>query len=179
MNLYSFDNLVDNTPFMINKLYAITKNGLPVVSAAADVPADVPVKRYRALLYLSVAAIVVAAGGTVAAWGINAIIHTIASLVYYERNRYGLQGDRKYRTELVDHWYSGGGRAASCCHSPFIRRPLLRALGLSVAIGAGNPLGIENAAMLFNGGLGVWIGKLFGGTSDECRLLFRQACAVL
>ncbi|MEZ2441880.1 chloride channel protein [Chitinophaga sp. RCC_12] len=164
---------------MINKLYAITKNGLPVVPAAAYEPADVPGKKASRTLYLSVAAIVAAAGGAVAAWGINVIIHAIASLVYYGEIDTAYRGIENTERE----WWIIGIPVVGALFLVAIARytsSLLRALGLTVAIGAGNPLGIENAAMLFNGGLGAWIGKLFGCTSDECRLLFTAGmCSTL
>lgn len=164
---------------MINKLYAITKNGLPLVAAAKHIPADAPDKRASRTLYLSVAAVLVAAAGTVAAWAISVIIHTIASLAYYGEISTAAVGIENTERE---GWIIGIPVAGALLLTAIARyaSPLLRALGLTVAIGAGNPLGIENAAMLFNGGLGAWTGKLFRCTNDECRVLFTAGvCSTL
>jgi H+/Cl- antiporter ClcA len=164
---------------MINKLYAITKNGVPPVAAVPHVSTDAPDKRASRTLYLSVAAILVAAAGTVAAWAISIIIHAIASLAYYgeiSTTSIGIENTER------DLWIIGIPVVGALLLVAIARytSPLLRALGLTVAIGAGNPLGIENAAMLFNGGLGAWIGKLFHCTNDECRILFTAGvCSTL
>ncbi|MDR6565959.1 chloride channel protein [Chitinophaga ginsengisegetis] len=164
---------------MINKLYAITKNGWPPVAAAVHIPADVPGKGASRTLYLSVAAILAAAAGTVAAWAISVIIHAVTSLAYY-----GEMSTASTGIENTEQgWWIIGIPVAGALLLVAIARytsPLLRAMGLTVAIGAGNPLGIENAAMLFNGGLGAWIGKLFRCTNDECRILFTAGvCSTL
>lgn len=156
---------------MTNKLYAITKNGLPLLAAPPQIPADAPLPGLSRAWYISAVAILVAAAGAVAAWGITTIIHSIASLAYYGEIITAYTGIENTERDL---WIIGIPVAGAILFAAIGRyaSPLLRASGLTVAIGAGNPLGIESAAMLFNGGIGAWIGKLFRCTEDECRILF-------
>lgn len=165
---------------MTNKLYAITKNGLPLVEAAPlQAPANAALPGSSRTWYLSVAAILVAAAGVAAAWGITTIIHAITSLAFYGEITTHFTG-----VESTEHeWWIIGIPVAGAVLLTAVSRyasPLLRASGLTVAIGAGNPLGVENAVMLFNGGIGAWIGKLFRCTEEECRILFTAgACSTL
>lgn len=164
---------------MTNKLYAITKNGLPLLAAPSQIPADASLPATSRPWYISFAAMLVAAAGAAAAWGISIIIHSIASLAYYGEIITAYTGMENTEREL---WIIGIPVAGAVLLTLISRysSPLLRALGLTVAIGAGNPSGIENAAMLFNGGIGTLTGKLFRCTEEECRLLFiAGACSTL
>ncbi|MET3875464.1 chloride channel protein [Chitinophaga sp. OAE865] len=165
---------------MTTKLYAITKNGLPLMAVEPlQIPANASIPGSSRTWYLSIAAILVAAAGAVVAWGITTIIHWIASLVYYGEIITAYTGIENTERDLWIIIIPVAGAILLTALGRYTS-PLLRASGLTVAIGAGNPLGIENAAMLFNGGIGAWTGKLFRCTEEECRILFiAGACSTL
>ncbi|HWV68602.1 chloride channel protein [Chitinophaga sp.] len=165
---------------MTNRLYAITKNGLPLVETAPpQAPANAALAGSSRTWYLSAAAILVAAAGVAVAWGITTIIRAITSLAYYDEITTHFTGVENTERE----WWIIGIPVAGAVLLTAVSRyasPLLRASGLTVAIGAGNPLGVENAVMLFNGGVGAWTGRLFRCTEEECRILFTAgACSTL
>lgn len=155
---------------MTNKLYQINKNGLPLTPVVPDVTEEVNQISDGRVWYLAIAAVLVSAIGAGVAWVISFLVHTLSSLLYYgETNTaYGLEN-----TELgpVVILIPVAGAALLIWLSRYTA-PLLRALGLTIAIGAGNPLGEESMGMLFNGGLGNLAGKLFHFTPTECRILF-------
>lgn len=164
---------------MTNKRYVITKNGLPLVAPPLRMPADASLPASPRTWYLSIAAILTATAGAVAAWGITIIIHSIASLAYYGEIITAYTGIENTERDL---WIIGIPVAGAVLLTAVSRytSPLLRAAGLTVAIGAGNPLGTESAAMLLNGGIGAWVGRLFRCTEEECRILFTAgACSTL
>lgn len=163
---------------MTNKLYEINKNGLPLTPVVPHITEDVNPTRDGRVWYLSAAAVLVSAIGAGAAWVIWLLIQTLSSLLYYGEinTTNGLEN-----TELgpVVILIPVAGAALLIWLGRYTA-PLLRTLGLTIAIGAGNPLGEESAGMLFNGGLGNLAGKLFHFTPTECRILFTAGiCSAL
>ena len=164
---------------MKNILYNINKKGLTVIPVLSNPGEPVPVAGFSRTLYISLIAVIVAVAGVVAGWTIMWVINRITALVFY--------GD----------FYKDVTRAGSPepgAWSMFIlpagallltwlmkyRAAFLRSVGITVAIGAGAPLGAESPAMIFNGALGVWAGKLFRCTAAESHLLFvAGACSAL
>jgi H+/Cl- antiporter ClcA len=106
-----------------------------------------------------------------AGWGISWVINGITAFLFYG----DIYGD-----------VTGAGHPGQGAWSIFIlpagallltwllkyRAAFLRSLGITIAIGAGAPLGAESPAMIFTGGLAAWLGKLFRCTAAESRLLF-------
>lgn len=161
---------------MKNIIYNINKKGLitipPLLSPAEPAPAG-------GILRLSLAAVITGAAGAAAGWIISRMINGITALVFY--------GD-------VYKEITGAGSAGQGAWSIFIlpagavlltwllkyRAAFLRSLGITVAIGAGAPLGAESPAMIFTGALAAWLGKLFRCTAAESRGLFiAGACSAL
>jgi H+/Cl- antiporter ClcA len=155
---------------MLNKLYRINKKGLRIVPVPANSEELSPSAALPRVVYLSLAAIVVAAAGAAIGWLISTALEALKER-YYDVN-----GDDAgmliilipVAGALLLTWLS---RYAS---------PFFHAIGITVAIGAGAPLGIETPAMIFNGALGKWMGKLFRGTPEECHILFvAGTCSIL
>ena len=152
-------------------LYHITKNGFPIVPLPADNLEYARVKQFSRSMYLSVAAILVAAAGTVAGKLITVIIQWLTALVYFGDVKKGIYGAEN---DELGIWIILIPIAGAVLLTWLSRYPFtfLKATGLTVAIAAGAPLGAESPAMIFNGALGNWVGKLFGCTPEECYILF-------
>lgn len=152
-------------------LYHITKNGFPIVPVPADNLEHARVKQCSRSMYLSFAAILVAAAGTVAGKLTTVIIQWLTALVYFGDIKKGINGAEN---DELGIWIILIPIAGAVLLTGLSRysSTFLKAIGLTVAIAAGAPLGVESPAMIFNGALGNWAGKLFGCTPEECYILF-------
>lgn len=152
-------------------LYHITKNGFPIVPMPADNLESSRVKQFSRSMYLSFAAILVAAAGAVAGKLITVITQWLTALVYFGDIKKEINGAENDELGIWIILIPIAGAVLLTWLSRY-SSAFLKAIGLTVAIAAGAPLGAESPAMIFNGALGNWAGKLFGCTPEECYILF-------
>ena len=152
-------------------LYYITKNGFPIVPMPADNLEYARVKQLSRSMYLSFAAILVAAIGAVAGKLITVIIQSLTALVYFGDITKDINGAENDELSL---WIILIPVAGAVLLTWLSRNntSFFKAIGLTVAIAAGAPLGVETPVMIFNGAVGNRAGKLFGCTQEECYILF-------
>jgi len=156
---------------MINLLYDINRKGLPPVPVTDHNTAPAAAIGWSRSIYISLLAMITAASGVAAGWLISHIIPAIMSLAYngqLQSETNGVENDElgiwiifiPVAGALLLTWL---GRYAS---------PFLNTLGLTVAIGAGAPMGAESPAMIFTGAIGKWLGRIFRCTPAESYILF-------
>lgn len=123
------------------------------------------------VLYLSVAAMLVAAIGVAVGKLLTLLIQWITALSFFGdiSNAAGTPENEDLGIWMVVIPIAG---ALVLTWLSKYREGFLKAIGLTVAIGSGAPMGIESPAMIFNGAMGNWIGKLFRCNPDECYILF-------
>jgi H+/Cl- antiporter ClcA len=122
-------------------------------------------------MYLSFAAILVAAAGAVAGKLITVSIQWLTAWVYFGDIKKEINGAENDELGIWIILIPIAGAVLLTWLSRY-SSTFLKAIGLTVAIAAGAPLGVESPAMIFNGALGNWAGKLFGCTPEECYILF-------
>lgn len=152
-------------------LYDITKNGFRIIPKLTDDLESSRVKTFSRSMYLSFAAILVAAAGTIAGKLISITIQWLTALVYFGDIKKDSSGAENDELGFWIIFIPIAGAVLLTWLSRY-RSSFLKAIGLTVAIGAGAPLGAETPAMIFNGALGNWVGKLFACTPEECYILF-------
>ncbi|TWF44948.1 voltage-gated chloride channel [Chitinophaga polysaccharea] len=155
---------------MINIFHRINKKGLhitpdfPVLSTPAGAITRSRIPR------LSAIAILVAATGIAAAKSITITIQAITSLAFYGSLSQMEAGAQDSELGILIILVPVVGALLLTMLSKQINA-FLKAIGLTLAIGMGGPLGIESPAMILNGAIGSWLGKLFRCTATESQLL--------
>jgi H+/Cl- antiporter ClcA len=160
-------------------LYHITKNGFRIIPISADNLEYTRVKQFSRSMYLSIAAILVAAVGTVAGKLFTMIIQWLTAWVYFGDVKKDVNGAENDELGIWIILIPIAGAVLLTWLSRH-RSAFLKAIGLTAAIAAGAPLGVESPAMIFNGALGNQAGKLFRCTPEESYVLFvAGACSTL
>lgn len=153
---------------MINLLYNINKKGLPLVPTPTDNIASATVGGIPRVLYLSLLAVLVAAAGALVSWLITPAT-TAFIFGYYGDVTKDISGSDELGPIIILIPIIG---AVLLTWLSRYTAPVLKAAGLTVAIGTGAPMGVDSPAMIFNGAIGKWAGKIFRCTPEECYILF-------
>lgn len=152
-------------------LYYITKDGFRIVPVPPVSEEWPRIKGLPRAMYLSIAAILVAAVGTITGKLISIAMQWLTALVYFGDIKKDIGGAENDELGIWIIFIPIAGAVLLTWGSRY-SSSFLKAIGLMVAIGAGAPLGVESPAMIFNGALGNWMGKLFRCTPQECYILF-------
>ncbi|MFY0252821.1 chloride channel protein [Chitinophaga sp. 30R24] len=151
---------------MRNRCYDINKNGLTPVTASFSAPAIPETFSLSRIGYLSVIAIVIAVISIAASSGIAWVIAVFSTAI----NR------------ATDGGYILLPVVGALLLTALLRyaSPFFNALGLTLAITTGAPLGAESPAMWWNSALGVWIGQRLRCNEGEIYTLYVAGiCATL
>ncbi|MBO9729048.1 MAG: chloride channel protein [Chitinophaga sp.] len=129
------------------------------------------IKKTSRVLYLSIAAMLVAAMGVAVGKLLTLLVQWLMALSFF--------GDISKEVGTPENEDLGiwiivipvAGALLLTWLSKY-NKGFLNAIGLTVAIGNGAPMGIESPVMIFNGAIGNWIGKLLRCSPGECYVLF-------
>ncbi|NLR59603.1 chloride channel protein [Chitinophaga polysaccharea] len=154
---------------MINIFHRINKKGLHITPdfPLLSMPAAITSSR---ILRLSAIAVLVAIIGIAAAKGITMAIQATTSLTFYGNLSHLEAGAGDSELGILIMLAPVVGALFLTIFSKQIKA-FGKAIGLTLAIGMGGPLGAESPAMMLNGAIGNWLGKLFRCTVAESQLL--------
>lgn len=155
---------------MINIFHRINKKGLHITPDFPVLLTPAGTSTSARTLRLSAIAILVAAIGMAVAQGITMAIQAITSLAFYGNLSHLETGAQDSELDILIILVPVAGALFLTLFSKKINA-FLKATGLTLAIGMGAPLGVESPAMLLNGAIGSWLGKLFRCTAAESQLL--------
>ncbi|NLR79197.1 chloride channel protein [Chitinophaga eiseniae] len=155
---------------MINIFHRINKKGLHITPDFRLLSTPAGIITCSGILRLSAIAVLVAAIGIAAAKSITIAIQAITSLAFYGSLSHLEAGAQDSELGILIILVPIAG-AMLLTMLPKQINAFGKAIGLTLAIGMGAPLGIESPAMILNGAIGCWLGKLFRCTAAESQLL--------
>ena len=155
---------------MINIFHRINKKGLHISPDFPVLSTPVEAITFARILRLSAISVLVAVTGIAAAKGTAMAIQAITSLAFYGNLSQMEAGAQDSELGILIILVPVMGALLLTIFSKQINA-FGKAIGLTLAIGIGAPLGIESPAMILNSAIGSWMGKLFRCTAAESQLL--------